>query len=269
MTFILPTLFGSCRERNLKVLDPNVPDENYMFLVSGSVPDLGTDYWKSSNTNIRMNALNGFRGFSATWMPNRMIWSGGLSSSMFGYGFDHPNLTSTNELYLRAQIGIPVAPLSSGVWSAITDNPIVTIIDNITKDPKLKLSWVWNGDTMSATKDQTRTIKLEYKDKNDVTRVLSTVFTFPVSAETGKPIMNLDIKVFIPFNGVAKLSVGPIPLENSLPPVVVSGSAGVGYSDTQPNQFFSINSYDGITPTHCMTRYSRIGVGNKISTALP
>jgi hypothetical protein len=263
MTPVISQLFSSCRERNLRTLDPNVPDENYLFLVTNTVPELGSSIWKSFDNSVQMNPLTGWTGFYYTWMPDRSIFAG-FRTQRFGYGFVHPSATSSGELYLRVQIGIPKAPAASGQWWAYSENPIVVIKDNVDQSLKLSLSWLYNGDTNAATRDLSRTLVLKFVDRDGVDRTLSAEYVFPV----GEEYMNIDIKVFLPKDGPAQLVAAP--LETTNPPIVnTSLTVGRGYYDIQPDQTLAVNSYDGVTPTNCLTRYMRVGIGNKITTARP
>ena len=265
MNPLVSQLFGTCRERNLRTLDVNVPDENHSFLVTSYIPELGTDVWPSYEGDVHMSPLTGWRGCSYTFIPTRAVYSGGLQSSRFGYKYNMgvDNALSTGELYLRAIVGIPSAPLSSGLWWGYASCPIITMIDTNSSEVKLALSWGWNGDTNSSTKDSRRTLSLVFTDRDGVQHSVSAEYVVPV----GDTYKTIDIKVFIPANGKARIVAAPVN-SNVAPIVDVSASSGRGYY-ASPQQTLAVNSFDGITPTNCQTRFMRIGIGNRISTALP
>jgi len=261
-------LFGTCRERNLIRLDPNVPDENYMFLVEQDNPISSGSVWSSFERDTSLLRMQDSGSLAITTPEGfRSVWSGGgVLSNLFGMKFTHPSSTSTGELYLRTQVWLPIVN-TTPVWWSITDNPIVTIVDNVTGEVVLRLKWVWNGDH-GDDRNKSYDIHLEYKDRLGAKHTLQGTYVFPDRRSSASGYRSVDIKVFLPKDGPAELMAYRIGYPDS---VILSlkGTEGQGYYDSQPNQNLTINSMDGLTSTNSITRFIRIGVGNKISTARP
>lgn len=241
-------LIGCCRERHLTRIDPNAKDENVSWLCHSRETG-NVKVWRNVN-GVTADNLNAFpaSGYFQIDQNTPAPFNGYMHSPNManaGY-FTGPSKTSgrTSELYFRA---IVYMGINSGQCNiASVTNTAGDVIFSLVGRSAGSYGW-----TVTASWTDTA------NKKQDMT-----------SFKSSLPRADwLDIKVFIPSSGPAFVIVTPATL--NITGVAGANNEGNGFKDNIGDRLHVFSANGPVADWNPNYRIYRIGIGNKISTALP
>ena len=253
-------MYANCRVRLLQKKDPNVADENFMFLASslpsvwkGSWPDVDNSTKLTPNFSASIRVLDQYGRYYV-----EMNSSASLS-------FPHKHNGPTKELYLRSQVKVPV--YMAGTWD-IRPYRVCTIVIDGTQKAYIECEPTNTGSTAVAWK-----FTAGWFDASGEFRSVSTIMNSGIVADDNTKTNEntfYDIKLFIPKNRPASLVVARM-LTGETATATQGSATGVayGFNDSAATFTAILNSHKEGLGTNQKLSFVRFGLGNKITTARP
>lgn len=255
-------MYANCRARNLRKKDPNVADENFMFLAS-TLGGKWPGYWRSTDEKVNFipNPQSDIRveeGYGE-WVVK--------ATSNASLSMTHEHSGPTNELYIRCIFQMPTH--MAGVWN-ITPYDIFSVASDSGNLVKLSArrenlnspnpsKWIFDAEWVSPSgqrKSVSLSINAEYQSGGD-------------------NYMNnrraiYDVKLFIPKSEPGRLLVTKHETRVSVGVSETPIEGGTfGFNDSSGALTVVLNSSTPGKGTNQRISFNRFGIGNKITTAQP
>lgn len=243
-------LMGCCRERHLTRIDPNVEDENVSWVCTARA-NSNVREWRNANGVVADTLYAQPRsGYFIVDDSTPFPYNGyGHPASMSGAGFmTGPSKTSgrTSELYLRAIVHFNRS--NTGICHiASIMGPDGSVVFSLTGQASGANGWL---------------ITAKWTDIENKTQSMQTYSGGPSQKDW------IDVKVFIPASGAAKISSTAV-INTSYNHTEENTKATKGFKDNLGDQLYVFSSGGPQAQWHDGYRIYRVGIGNRISTALP
>lgn len=243
-------LIGCCRERYLTRIDPNVEDENVSWVCTVRGNSNIREWRNASGDPADTLRAQPSSGYFIVDDQSPFPYNGyGHSVSMGGAGYmTGPSKTSgrTSELYFRVIVHFNRSNTGTCHIASIL-GPSGDVVFRLT------------GGAMGATGWM---ITAQWTDTENKIQTMQTY-----NGGSGQKDW-VDVKVFIPASGPARMSSSAV-INNSFKHTEENKNATKGFKDNLGDQLYVFSSNGPSAQWHDAYRLYRIGIGNKISTALP